>query len=244
MPYTSAMALYEMPAKSPYQSPFRIFAWIAIILLLVILFFSLWIPQFSDETRKEIAWMAAAIVVVLIVIGNRLGIKEGTWKLVKRGYQVEVSDGQLIQRLLGFPTVEIPIDQIASLQQGRGGWLIITGGEPKRQVAVPSEIVGFESLQREISENRTVSPVRLKLSPWTFLPSASLVLACILVFVSHSRTVIMVAGFSALLLQVFSLFSLWRITRSHRRSHFITLTSILIFLILAWLVYERAASRL
>jgi len=54
----------------------------------------------------------------------------------------------------------------------------------------------------------------------------------------------MAAGFSALLLQGFSLFSLWRITRSHRSAHFVALTSILSFLILAWLVYERATSRL
>jgi hypothetical protein len=54
----------------------------------------------------------------------------------------------------------------------------------------------------------------------------------------------MAAGFSARLLQGFSLFSLWRITRSHRSAHFVALTSILSFLILAWLVYERATSRL
>ena len=28
------------------------------------------------------------------------------------------------------PIVEIPVNQIASLQRGRGGWLIITSGEP------------------------------------------------------------------------------------------------------------------
>jgi hypothetical protein len=54
----------------------------------------------------------------------------------------------------------------------------------------------------------------------------------------------MAAGFSARLLQGFSLFSLWRITWSHRSVHFVALTSILSFLILAWLVYERATSRL
>ena len=244
MLYTSAMARYKMPAQSPYQRSFRIFAWVATILVLVILCFSFWTPaQFSDETRKVISYGAGAIVAAAIVIGSRLGIKEGLWKL-KRGYQVELSDGKLIQRRLESPVVEISVDQIASLQQGRGGWFIITGGEPKRQIAVPSEIVGFESLKREISANRVVSPLRVKLSPWIFMPSASLVLACIVLFASHNRTVVMAAGGATLLLQGLGIFSLRQITRSSSNANVIALISILSFLMLAWVVYERVTSRL
>jgi len=173
----AAMTLYEMPAKSPYQRPFRIFAWVAVVVLLVILCVAIWTPAgLSDETRKILAWVAGAIVVAAVVVGNRLGFKQGLWKL-KEGYRVEVSDGKIIQSRPGSSVVEIPVDRIASLHQSRGRWLIIRGGEPERQMAVPLEIVGFESLKREISENRTVSPLRVELSPWLFLPSASFVLA-------------------------------------------------------------------
>jgi hypothetical protein len=96
------MALYEMPARSPYERPFCIFAWVAIILLLIILCLSIWTPAgFSDETRKVIGYGAGAIVVAAIVIGNYFSIKEGDWKLTKHGYQVELCDGKLIQRRLG-----------------------------------------------------------------------------------------------------------------------------------------------
>jgi hypothetical protein len=237
------MTLYEMPAQSPYQRPFRIFAGVTIILLLAILCIAIWTPEgLSDEIRKILGWVAGAIVVAAVVIGNRLGFKEGLWKL-KEGHQVEVSDGKIIQRRPGVAIVEIPVDQIASLNQSRGGWLIIRGGEPERQVAVPSEIVGFESLKRELSGNRTVSPLRVKFSPWLFLPSVSFILACFFLLTSHNRSVVMAAGGAALLLQGFSIYSLRRLMRSNRKANVVALAYILTFLILAWIAYERATSR-
>jgi hypothetical protein len=237
------MTLYEMPAQSPYQRPFCIFAGVAIILLLVILCTAIWTPAgLSDEIRKILASVAGAIVVAAVVVGNWLGFKEGLWKL-NEGYRVEVSDGKIIQRRPGAPVVEIPVDQIASLHQRRGGWLIIRGGEPERQVAVPSEIVGFESLKRELSAHRTVSPLRVKLSPWLFLPSASFIQACFFLLTSHNRAVVMAAGGAALLLDGFSIYSLRRLMQSNQKANFLALTYILSFLILAWIVYERATSR-
>jgi len=176
-----------MPAQSPYQKPFRIFAGVAITLLLIILSIAIWTPMgLSDETTHIIGWGAGAIVVAAVMVAYWLAIKEGSWKL-KKAYRVEVSDGKIIQRRPGSPTIEILVDQIASLHQSRGGWLIIRGDEPEKRVAVPSEIVGFENLKQELSANRTVSPLRVKTSPWLFLPPGSFVLACILLFVSHGR---------------------------------------------------------
>jgi hypothetical protein len=110
-----AMTLYEMPAKSAYQRPFRIFAWVAVVVLFVILCIAIWTPAgLSDETRKVLAWIAGAIVVAAVVVGNRLGFKQGLWKL-KEGYRVEISDGKIIQSRPGSPVIKIPADQIASL---------------------------------------------------------------------------------------------------------------------------------
>lgn len=237
------MTLYEMPTQSPYQRPFRIFARVAIILLLVILCTAIWTPaELSDEIRKKLAWVAGAIVVAAVVVGYWLGFKEGFWKL-KEGFRVEVSDGKIIQRPPGAPIVEIAVDQIASLYQRRGGWLIITGAEPERKIAVPPEIVGFESLKRELSANRTVSPLKVKFSPWLFLPSSWFILACFFLLASRNRSVVMVAGGTALLLQGFSIYWLRRLMQSDRKANFLMLTYILSFLIIAWIVYERATSR-
>lgn len=238
-----AMTLYEMPVKSPYQRSFRIFAWVPVVVLFLILCIAIWTPAgLSDETRKVLAWIAGAIVVAAVVVGNRLGFKQGLWKL-KEGYRVEISDGKIIQSRPGSPVIEIPVDQIASLRQSRGGWLIIRGGEPERQVTVPSELVGFERLKQELSANRTVSLLKVKFSPWLFLPSASFVLACFFLFTSHNRAVVVAAGGAALLLQGFSIYTLRRRMQSNEKATFSVLTYLLVFLILAWIVYERAISR-
>jgi hypothetical protein len=239
----AAMTLYEMPAKSPYQRPFRIFAGSTVVVLLVILCVAVWTPAgLSDESRKILAWVAGAIVVVAVVVGNRLGFKQGLWKL-KQGYRVEVSDGKIVQSRPGSPVVEIPVDQIASLHQSRGRWLIIRGCQPERQMAVPLEIVGFESLLREISESRTVPPLKVEFSPWLFLPSATFVLACIFLLTSHNRVIIVAAGSAAVLLQGLSFLSLRHRMPSKGKTILIALTYILAFLILAWIVYQRATSQ-
>jgi hypothetical protein len=237
------MTLYEMPAKSPYQRPFRIFAAVAVILLLVTLCISIWTPSgLSDETRKMLAWIASAIVLAGVVAGYWLAFKLGFWRL-KQGYRVELSDGNVIQSRSGSPTVEIPLDQIASIEQSRGGWLIVRGCDPERRIAIPSEIVGFDGLKRELSANRTVSPLKIKHSRWLFLPSASFVIACIFLFVAHSRAVVLAAGGAALLLEGLGIVSLRRALRSSRRANLITLIYVMTFLMLVWIVYERAASR-
>jgi hypothetical protein len=242
--YSATMPVYEMPARSPYQRPFRIFAGIAVGLLLVILWISIWTPvSLSDDARKLIGWGAGAIVVVAVVVAYRLGFKEGLWKL-KAGCRVELADGKIIQRRPGVSVVEIPIDQIESLRQSRGGWLFVQSSNPERQIAVPSEIVGFENLKRELAANRIVVPLTVKLSPWLFLPSAPFVVACFFLLTSHNHAVVIISGGVSLLLEGFSVFSLRRTLKSNRRVPLLLLVYGLTFLILAWIVYARATSRL
>jgi hypothetical protein len=116
MLYTSwAMTLYQMPAESPYERPFRIFGWSSILALLGICLFSIYEPQgLSHFTNVALAWVAGAIVLTAVVLGTVLSTKEGLWKL-NRTYQVELSDGKIIQTRAGSPSVEIPLNQIESL---------------------------------------------------------------------------------------------------------------------------------
>jgi hypothetical protein len=238
----AAMSLYVMPTQNPYQRPFRIFAGIAVSLLLAILCIATWTPEgMNNEIRQILAWIAGIIVVVSIVVGSRLGLRQGLWKL-KEGFGVEVSEGKLIQKPPGSAVVEIPLAQISSLQESRGGWLIVRGDEPKKHIAIPTEIVGLENLRREISGNLTVSELRIRLSPRLFLPSALFVLACIFLFASHSRAVVLGAGGAALLLHGFSIYSLRRKMQPTGKANLFTLTSVVIFLIFAWIV-SRASER-
>jgi hypothetical protein len=150
------MTLYEMPPQRSHWNRFRVFAVVAIILLLVTLrFSSLTSTEWTDQTRKVVAWAAFAIVVASVAIAYWLAFKEASWRHKKR-YRIELSEGKLIQRRPGKPVVEIPTNEITSIKQVRGGWLIVTGGEPARRIAVPLEITGIEDLKRELPQNRIV----------------------------------------------------------------------------------------
>jgi hypothetical protein len=229
-----------MPPQSPYQKPFWIFASLAVVVFLAILCISVWTPAgMTDETRTILGWATGGVLIAAVVIGMRLGVKQGAWNL-RRGYRVELSEGRLVQSRPDMPTVELPIDQIASIQQGRGGVLIIGGGEPGVVITVPSEITGFENLRKELLTNRTLSRLRVKLSPWLFLPPLSYIAAVLLLFLAHDRGVVIAAGAAVLLFHAFWTYSFARLTPSNRRAKPVLFAYFLAFLILAWIVYERA----
>lgn len=193
----------------------------------------------TDEMRSILGWATGGILVAAVVIGVRLGVKQSAWNL-RRAYRVELSDGKMIQSRPGMPTVELPVDQIASIQQGRDGLLIIRGGEAGSVIAVPSEITGFENLKKQLLANRTLSPLKVKLSPWLFLPSLSYIAAFLVLFLAHDRRVVIAAGGALLLFQASFTYSFMQLTSSNRRAKPVLLGYFLMFVILAWIVYERA----
>ncbi len=229
-----------MPSQNPYQKPFRIFASLAVVVFLVILYMSIWTPALmNDETRSILGWATGGILVAALVIGIWLGIRQSAWNL-RRAYRVELSDGIVIQSRPGVPTIELPVDQIASIEQGRGGLLIIRGREAGSVIAVPSEITGFENLKNQLLANRTLSPLRVKFSPWLFLPSLSYIAGVLVLFLAHDRRVVLAAGGAVLLFHAFWTYSFMRFTPSNRRAKPVLFGYFLTFVIIAWIVYERA----
>ena len=235
------MTLYEMPAQRPYQKPFRIGAGVAIVLLLVILYLALNTPEWmSDLQRKLLVGAAGVIVVGGVVGGYFISFKEASWKN-KRGCGVELADGNIIQRRPGAPLVEIPVNQIASLRQLPGGWLVVRASEPERLIAIPAEVPGFEDLKREVSAHCPVTSV--KPSAWLYLAPALLILAVGFLFFSHNHTIALTAGCAILLMEIFGIASLLRMIKSNPKAKLVSVLYILIFVASCWVVFGRVTSR-
>jgi hypothetical protein len=118
------MTVYEVPATSPYQRSFRILGWGAFGVLLGILVFSFYEPAgISDSTSHAIGWLAGAILLAAIVGATTLGVKEGSWKLMRMS-RFEVSDGEIIEMREGAtsPIIEIPINQISLFMTTAAGF--------------------------------------------------------------------------------------------------------------------------
>jgi hypothetical protein len=238
------MTVYEVPATSPYQLAFRVLAWGAIGMLMGILIFSFYeTAGINDSTNHPLGWLAVAIVLAAIVGTTIFGMKEGSWKLM-RMLRFEVSDGKIIEMRRGATSqiIEIPLNQIESLGDHRR-WFFVIGGTPTKRIAIPKEVCDFEVLKNELiaASARTPVKVKAKVHPLSLLPFLLMFLACLLLYTSQVRAVVVAAGVSALALQAVGTYSLWKILRETTASKMVIPACVLTWLILAWLVYQRSS---
>jgi hypothetical protein len=235
------MALYQLPKHSPYQRTLRVLSGSAIFSLLGILLFSLFEPAgLSDSIAHSIGWAAGTIMVISILGLTLLGVKDETWKL-KRKLRFEVSDGKIIQISDDTAAVEIPLNNIESLHEHRGG-LLIRRGEPRQQISVPREINDFEVLKRELTSHHPITVYKAKVYPFSFLPVILMIVAWFLLLTSHARLVVLVAGIAALGLQAVGAYSLLAALQGKTKLKFIVLMLVFTWLVIAGIVFQRVKS--
>jgi hypothetical protein len=189
----------------------------------------------NDRTNHLIAWGAGAIVLFCVVAAYVVAPKLASRKFIS-AFEWELTDGKLIQRQEDSPTIEIPLTQIESISTFLG-WLIVKGGTPTRQLAVPHEINDFEDLKSQLSSYHAVTPVKLWVSPFFLLLSGLLIAAYILLLVSHSHPVVLISGLTALALQGYSFFRLLQLSRFRKKA--LVFCCILSWFLIAWVVYLR-----
>jgi hypothetical protein len=180
--------------------------------LLAILLFSVSEPAgLTDSVAHKVGWLAGAIVLAECVGATVLTIREGTLKLLRK-FRFEFSDSKIIRTREESPSIEIPLDQIESLQEYRG-WLVVRGGNRRRQITIPREITGFDVLKRELVARCELNPLKVKAHPSSFLPLVLMVLAYFFLLTSHSRVLVIIAGISALALQAIGTCTLTKVWR-------------------------------
>jgi hypothetical protein len=232
------VTVYALPPSNPYQKPFRLVTWGAILVLLGIFVFSLHEPAgLSDPVGHAIGWFAGAITLVAVLAAAVLGAKEGLWKSLRK-FRFEVSDGKIIQTREASPPVEIPLDQIEYVRES-GNWLLVGGGSPSRQIVIPRRVKNFDLLRRDLAARCLPTPLKLKLRPVSFLPLVVMVAAYVFLFTSHARVVVISAGVAALALQGIGTYSFVRTSRDKTVPTVLVLTFALSVILVAWLVYRQ-----
>lgn len=231
------MPVYTMAPRSPYERTFRWLAGGTTLLLVASLGFSIWTPaEVTDRTRESLGWTAVALVLFAVFAAYWLAIKQGLWK-ANRDYSIELVDDKLIQRRPGSPVVEVLASQIASIIQTHG-WILITGGEPEKRIAVPPNVMGVEILKRELSAHLEIQTLRTP--PRFYLPGLVYITVCCFVFGSQNPRVIVVAGCIGALVEAAWLY-IWHVRTKHiRKSKLVTMYCAASLLLLAWIVVERA----
>jgi hypothetical protein len=233
------MTVYKPQETRSYQRHFRTYAWSAIAVLLGILLFSIYEPQgVSRPTNIALAFLSGAIVLGAILCAYILSAKQALWD-VKHVFQWELTADKIIQKHDDGRTVEISLNDVRTLNEGRG-WLFVGGGEPQKTIAIPSDVNGFDQIRRQLMAYCTVTPVNVKRSPIGFLGWGAWISVFVLFVISDSRAVILASGIALLLLYplltAHSLRPIWRTKAIPKR---ILLTYSWVWLILAWWLLHR-----
>jgi hypothetical protein len=233
-----AVTLYRLPNDHANWRTIRVIVWGAVVFLLGIAIVSIYEPvELGDSGRRTLAWIAGAIVLSSVLLANVVASR-GSLRKLKEGFQFDISDGKIIQTHEGQQSVEIPLTQIVSIREYRG-WLVINGGEPSRQITIPSEVDNFEELKRELTAQRAVTTLKSTSRFIGVVQTGLLIVACICLFISHNRAIVMTAGGVVLLLQAFGFYSIWHQRSGVSRPKILVVVGVLLWFVTAWIVYER-----
>ena len=160
---------------------------------------------------------------------------------LKGAFEWELTSDKVVQRHGDGRAVEIALHDIKSLHEGRG-WLLVTGGEPSKGIAIPSEVEGFEQIRRELTAHCVQTPVRVKRSYLPWFADALFVIAFMLTVSSHNLFVVVISSATVLLIwPVWVAYSLRRAWQTRRVRNRLLLAYFLIWLLmLVWSVVRFA----
>jgi hypothetical protein len=185
----------------------RLVTWGVVLVMSGITLFAVYDARSADpQLVRALGWLAVVIVVAAIVgahiLAARLGLEKFEHDLV-----FVLTDKAVVRRRPGWPDVQIGLTEIKALYQ-RTGWLVVESNEPRRKMAIPERVEGFESLRTELTKHSpiTAAPQR---SPWGFVVLIGSLLCWALVLLSKDTGVVIGAGAFALLLLVWESFRLF-----------------------------------
>ena len=231
------MRVYTVPNDRTTWPNFKMVAWGTVAFLFILWMVSYW-SGLRDSLGRVLGWAAALSVLSVIGFAFFVSSRYGLWTFVEK-FQFEVSDGTITQRRVGHLTVEIPLNQIESIHDFRN-WLVIKGGEPPREITIPSAVGGFQELKQQLSAYRAIAPP--KTAPGIYVSVLQLflvIVGCCLLFASHSRSIILAAGTPLLLVEGLMLYSTWLRRKRVLRPKLLLALYTSTWVLTAWIVCER-----
>jgi hypothetical protein len=235
------MTVHIAPTTSPYQRPFRIIGWSAIVLLLGIFIFSIYEPVgVSQSTNVALPYVMGVIVLGAVGYGFAVFSKEAMWK-VKQGFRWELTEEKLLQTDKDGAKAYIALNEVKSLHEYHG-WLFVGGGEPLRTIAIPADLYGFEQIKHELTARCSLEPLKVKVSPIRYLPHILGLLSLLSVIFSHVPAVVLISAATLILVQVWAFKSFRRIWRATPMPTLVLSSCVLTWLILAWLIFQHVKS--
>jgi hypothetical protein len=196
------------------EARFRMLSWGTVLLLaagaafLLVLRASGYIGDNSGLGSLFVLTILSAAILA-IILAPREGLRRAERKMV-----FALDDKRIIRKRQGYPDIEISFSEVETLSEELR-WLVITSAEPRRKIAVPRDVSGYELIRTELAKHHPLSArVAFPLKGAALLMVSILSWAAVLWF--RDVRVVIAAGTVAVVTLSFGSYRVW--TLLHRRS--------------------------
>ncbi len=133
----------------------------ALALSFGILFFIGYAPgSLVHRLGPPLVWVL--VLVILCTLATYILMLRRKWERVRHDLSYALDKDELTCKMPGRPDVQIALQQIQSLYE-QSGYLVVTGGDPARRIAVPRKVEDFELLRTELLRYAPLSS-----PPWSY----------------------------------------------------------------------------
>ncbi|HEV2424663.1 MAG TPA: hypothetical protein VGZ29_07545 [Terriglobia bacterium] len=189
------------------QARFRMFSWgtvlllVAVATLLLVFRASGYIGDSSDLGSLFVLIVLSAAIIA-IILAPREGLRRAERKMV-----FVLDDTRIVRKRIGYPDVEIAFSEIEILREELR-WLVITSTEPRRKIAVPTDVSGYELIRTELAKRHSLAArAAFPLKSTALVVTAVLGWAAVLWF--RDMRAIIAGGAVALATLAFGSYRLW-----------------------------------
>jgi hypothetical protein len=150
-----------------------------------------------------------------------------------------LNGNEIIRRRQGYPEVKIAFSEVESLSEERR-YLIVKSGEPRKKIAIPRTVRGYEAILTELAKHcpisarkdlplRSIALLAISLSSWTAI-----------LWSADNRVVIAAGGVALITLAIGSR-RLWALLRGTSKSPLMWSSLGFAWLLALLLIYLRVA---
>jgi hypothetical protein len=135
---------------------FSVLSWGTVLLLIMfatVLFVLHYFGRIRDDSTVEFLFVltTTSAAILAIILAPREGLRRAEREMV-----FVLDDKRIVRRRSGWPDVVIDFSEIETLREELR-WLIVISAEPRRKIAIPRSVSGYELVLAEISKQHAVS---------------------------------------------------------------------------------------
>jgi hypothetical protein len=193
---------------------FRMLSWGTVLLLATIAALLLVLRSsgyIADNSGLGSLFMISIIgaAIIALILAPREGLHRAERTMI-----FVLDDKRIVRKRRGYPDVEVAFSEIEILREELR-WLVVTSAEPRRKIAIPKNVGGYELIRAELTKYHPLSArSAFQLKSTTLLVVSTLSWAAVLTF--QDQKIVIGAGIIALVTLAFGSYHWW--TLLHRSS--------------------------